>query len=174
MTQNQIRFGLMPVLDAALELPRTVLPLKSVRYQFVARGGLAKVEMTQVYCQENAQALDCEYLFPLPADGAVYRCEVTINGRGICARVEEREAARKIVEEMKAEGRRTALVESERDNLFMLSLGNIQQQDVVEVKLAYLQPLRRLAGQVALDLPLCPGSATSRAILCCAPTTVPA
>lgn len=157
MTPNMIRFGLMPVLDAALELPRTVLPLKSVRYHFVARGGMAEVEMTQVYRQENAQPLDCEYLFPLPADGALYRCEAIINGRIICARIEERDAARKIVAEKKAEGRRTALVESERDNLFTLSLGNLQPQDVVEVKLAYLQPLRRLAGQVALDLPLCPG-----------------
>jgi len=122
MTETQIRFGLMPVLDAVRELPRTVLPLKSVRYHFAARGGLAEVEMTQVYCQEKAQPLDCEYLFPLPADGAVYRCEATINGRTIRARVEEREAARRMVAEKKAEGRRTALVESERDNLFTLSL----------------------------------------------------
>ena len=156
-TQQQSRFGLMPVLDAALKLPRTVLPLKSVRYHFVARGGMAEVEMVQVYCQENSKPIDCEYLFPLPADGAVYRCEATINGRVICARIEEREAAKKIVEQKKAEGFRTALVESERDNLFTLSLGNLQPQDVVEVKLAYLQPLRRLAGHVSLDLPLCPG-----------------
>ncbi|MSU41118.1 MAG: VWA domain-containing protein [Pedosphaera sp.] len=156
-TQQQSRFGLMPVLDAALKLPRTVLPLKSVRYHFVARGGMAEVEMVQIYCQENSTPLDCEYLFPLPADGAVYRCEATINGRVICARIEEREAAKKIIEEKKAEGRRTALVESERDNLFTLSLGNLQPQDVVEVKLAYLQPLRRFAGHVSLDLPLCPG-----------------
>ncbi len=157
MTPSQIRFGLMPVLEAALELPRTVLPLKSVRYHFVVRGGMAEVELTQVYCQENSQPLDCEYLFPLPADGAVYRCEAIINGRVIRARIEEREAARKIVAEKKAEGRRTALVESERDNLFTLSLGNLQPQDLVEVRLAYLQPLRRLAGQVTLELPLCPG-----------------
>ena len=154
---KQIRFGLMPVADDALELSRTVLPLKSVRYHFVARGGMAEVEMVQVYCQENSKPIDCEYLFPLPADGAVYRCEATINGRVICARIEEREAAKKIVEQKKAEGFRTALVESERDNLFTLSLGNLQPQDVVEVKLAYLQPLRRLAGHVSLDLPLCPG-----------------
>ncbi|MDA1276707.1 MAG: VIT and VWA domain-containing protein [Verrucomicrobia bacterium] len=157
MPQDQLRFGLMPVLDDTLELPRTVLPLKSIRCQFVARGGMAEVEMTQVYCQENAQPLDCEFLFPLPADGAVYRCEAMINGRIIRARIEEREAARRIIEEKKAEGRRTALVESERDNLFTLSLGNIQPQDVVEVTMAYLQPLRCLAGKVSLDIPLCPG-----------------
>ncbi len=147
----------MPVLTAALELPRTVLPLKSVRYRFVARAGVAEVEMTQVYRQENPEPLDCEYLFPLPADGAVYRCEASIDGRVLCARIEERGEAQRIAAQKKAEGRRTALVESERDNLFTLSLGNVQPGDCVEVKLAYLQPLRRLGGQVALDLPLCPG-----------------
>ncbi len=157
MNTNRICFGLMPVLAAVLELPRTVLPLKSVRYRFVARAGVAEVEMTQVYRQENPEPLDCEYLFPLPADGAVYRCEASIDGRVLCARIEERAEARRIATQRKAEGRRTALVESERDNLFTLSLGNVQPGDLVEVKLAYLQPLRRLGSQVTLDLPLCPG-----------------
>jgi Ca-activated chloride channel family protein len=157
MITNRIPFGLMPVLDATRELPRTVLPLKSVRYHFVTRSGLAEVELTQVYLQENSQPRDCEYLFPLPADAAVYRCEATVNGRVIRARIEEKEAARKLAQEKKAEGHRTALMESERDNLFTLSLGNIQPHDLVEVTLAYLQPLRRQSNQVSLDLPLCPG-----------------
>lgn len=157
MPTDQLRFGLMPVLHVARDLPRTVLPLKSVSYQFVVRGGLADVQMTQVYRQENAQPLDCEYLFPLPADAAVYRCEALVNGRVIRARIEEREAARKLAAENQAKGRRTVLVESERENLFTLSLGNVQPEDVVEMTLAYLQPLRRQDRQVCLDLPLCPG-----------------
>ncbi len=155
--KEQIRFGLIPVLDSVWELQRTVLPLKSIRYHFVARGGLVEVQLTQVYHQENPQPLDCDYLFPLPADAAVHRCEAVINGRVLRARIEERDAARALAKSMKAAGRRTALVESERDNLFRLSLGNVQPEDVVEVTLAYLQPLRRQGRQVTLDLPLCPG-----------------
>ena len=105
---------------------------------------MAEVEMTQVYNQENAEALDCEYLFPLPADGAVYRCEAIINGRVIRGRVEERETAQKIVAEKKAQGHRTALVESERDNLFTLSLGNVQPGDLIVIRFAYFQTLARL------------------------------
>ena len=150
-------FGLRPVGGELITASRTILPLKSVRYGFVSRGGMAEVEMIQIYRQEHNKALDCEYVFPLPADGAVYLCEASINGRVIRARIEERKAARELVEKHKAEGRRTVLVESERDNLFTLELGNVQPMDVVEVKLGYLQPLRRLAGAVTLDLPLCPG-----------------
>ena len=42
MTETQIRFGLMPVLDAVRELPRTVLPLKSVRYHLAAPGRIGR------------------------------------------------------------------------------------------------------------------------------------
>ena len=92
MTPNQIRFGLMPVLDAALELPRTVLPLKSVRYHFVARGGMAEVEMTQVYRQENAEPLDCEYVNVgrkvrrgHGCDRAVQKCGIFMNNEACIA-----------------------------------------------------------------------------------------
>jgi Ca-activated chloride channel family protein len=157
MNPTPIRFGLMPVAAPSLHLARTVLPLKSVHYRFDVRGGIADVEMTQVYCQENAQPLDCEYLFPLPADAAVYRCHAVIDGRVIEARIEERQAAIRMAASRKAEGYRTVLVESERANLFTLSLGNIQPLDVVEIKLAYIQPLRRVGANIALDLPLSPG-----------------
>ena len=157
MNEMNMVFGLRPVGGELITASRTILPLKSVRYGFVSRGGMAEVEMIQIYRQEHNKALDCEYVFPLPADGAVYLCEASINGRVIRARIEERKAARELVEKHKAEGRRTVLVESERDNLFTLELGNVQPMDVVEVKLGYLQPLRRLAGAVTLDLPLCPG-----------------
>ncbi|MEI6568706.1 MAG: VIT domain-containing protein, partial [Verrucomicrobiota bacterium] len=157
MNAMNMVFGLRPVGGELITASRTILPLKSVRYGFVTRGGMAEVEMIQIYHQEHSKALDCQYVFPLPADGAVYLCEASINGRVIRARIEERKAARELVEKHKAEGRRTVLVESERDNLFTLELGNIQPMDVVEVKLGYLQPLRRITGAVTLDLPLCPG-----------------
>ncbi len=75
----------------------------------------------------------------------------------ICAKVEEKEAARKLVKQKKAQGHRTALVEAERENLFTLALGNLQPEDLIEVRLAYIQPMRRSAGSVSLTIPLCPG-----------------
>jgi Ca-activated chloride channel family protein len=157
MNPRPIPFGIFPVAPGPLLLERTILPLKSVHYRFAVRGGVAEVELTQIYRQENVAALDCEYLFPLPADAAVFHCQATIDGRVISARIEERNVARNLAQTMKAQGFRTLLVESERDNLFTLGLGNLQPRDVVEVRLSYLQPLRRNAGANTLDLPVCPG-----------------
>ena len=70
-----------------------------------------------------------------------------VNGRVILAKVEERAAARKHFKELKASGRRAALAESERDNLFTLQLGNLQPGDSILMRFAYVQPVQRLREQ---------------------------
>src|SRR5882672_2495223 len=147
------RFGLFAVFESRL----VILPLKGVECDFSVVSGIAEVSMTQIFRQENEKPLDCEYLFPLPADASVYFCEADINGRCIRAEVRERQEARKLAKEKKAEGFRTALVESERDNLFTLSLGNVQPGDLVIIQLKYFQTLRSLAGMPSIEIPLCPG-----------------
>jgi Ca-activated chloride channel homolog len=146
-------FGLV----AWLEQTRVVLPLKGVECSFDVCGDVVSVEIDQIFLQSNPQPLDCLYTFPLPAGAAVYRCEMRVNGRLVRARVEEREAARKLAAEKKAAGYRTALVEMERDNLFTLSLGNVQSGDLVVIRFAYFQTLTRLGDWTSFSIPFCPG-----------------
>src|SRR6266567_7339305 len=147
------RFGLF----AVIESKRMTLPLKGLECDFSVVSGIAEVSMTQIFRQENEKPLDCEYLFPLPADASVYFCEADINGRTIRAQVRERQEARQLAAEKKAAGFRTALVESERDNLFTLSLGNVQPCDLVVIQLKYFQTLRSLAETRSVEIPFCPG-----------------
>jgi Ca-activated chloride channel family protein len=146
-------FGLF----AIMESKRVILPLKGVECDFSVASGVVEVSMTQIFNQDNGQALDCEYLFPLPADASVFCCQADINGRVIRAQVREREEARQIAAEKKAAGFRTALVESERNNLFTLSLGNIQPNDLIIVQLKYFQTLRSVGEARSLEIPFCPG-----------------
>ena len=150
---QQSTFGLV----AWLEQTRVALPLKGVECQFQVTGDIASVQLDQVYHQNANRPLDCTYTFPLPAGAAVYRCEVHINGRIIRAKVEEEAAAREIYRTQKAAGRRTALVETERENVFTLSLGNVQPGDVIVVCFAWFQTLDRLGNGLRLMVPTCPG-----------------
>ncbi len=152
-SSSQHAFGLV----AWLEQTRLVLPLKGVECRFHITGAVACVELDQIYHQASAKALDCTYTFPLPAGAAVHRCEVHINGRVIRGRVEERNAARDLHRTHKAAGRRTTLVETERENLFTLTLGNVQPGDLVIVRFAWFQVLDRAAGHLRLLVPTCPG-----------------
>ena len=136
---------------------RVSLPLKAVKCGFSITAGLTEVAITQVFRHENDEPLDVRYLFPLPADAAVYSCEITLGDRTLRAQVEERAQARELARKKKAEGRRTALVEAERENLFTLSLGNVQPGDLVEVRLRYFQPVRRAGDGLAIEIPFCPG-----------------
>lgn len=151
--EPQTTFGLI----AWLEATKITLPLKGVECRFDITAGVASVEIDQIFHQSHAEPLDCTYTFPLPAEAAVYRCEMHVNGRVIRAKVEEREAARRIFIEQKAAGRRAALVETERGNLFTLSLGNAQPGDVIVIRLAYFQTLERAAASLSLRVPVCPG-----------------
>jgi Ca-activated chloride channel homolog len=152
-TYSMPSFGLV----ATEGLSRIVLPLKAIQCRFAVAGGQVGVTMTQVFRQENGRALDCVYHFPLPADAAVHACEAFINDRVIRARVQERGQARENAAHHKAQGRRVALVEAERDNLFTLSLANLQPGDLIEVEIRYVQPLGRLGQRCSLEIPLCPG-----------------
>jgi Ca-activated chloride channel homolog len=144
-------------LEGWLESTRVLLPLRSVSVNAEVAAGFATVEIDQLFEQSNENPLDCRYVFPLPADAAVYRCEMHVNGRVILAKVEERSAARKLYKKAKAEGRRAAMAEAERENLFTLQLGNLQPGDVVLMRFAYVQPVQRLREQRTLRIPVNPG-----------------
>jgi Ca-activated chloride channel family protein len=144
-------------LEAWLDNTRVILPLRAVSVHADITAGFADVAVDQLFEQTNTQPLDCRFLFPLPADAAAYRCEMHVNGRVILAKVEERSAARQHFKQLKASGRRAALAESERDNLFTLQLGNVQPGDRILMRFAYLQPVQRLREQRTLRIPVNPG-----------------
>lgn len=146
-------FGLI----AQLEKSQISLPLTHIETRFRVTGDIASVEMDQIFEQNARDALNVTYTFPLPAEAAVFRCEMHVNDRVVRAVVMEEKEAKRFVEQKKAEGHRTALVDVNRDNLFTLELGNVAPGDRLVIRFAYLQPLERLGDQLSLRLPFNPG-----------------
>ena len=146
-------FGLI----AWLEQTQIHLPLKAIECRFEASGAAVDVQIDQVFHQSAGRPLDVTYSFPLPSKAAAYRCEMIVNGRTIRAKVMEQEAAREIARQKKAEGRRTTLVEMERGNLFTLFLGNLQPDDIIVIRFAYVEELDAWKDELALQIPFNPG-----------------
>jgi Ca-activated chloride channel homolog len=146
-------FGLI----AWLEQTQIHLPLKAIECRFEASGAAVDVQIDQVFHQSAGRPLDVTYSFPLPSKAAAYRCEMIVNGRTIRAKVMEQEAAREIARQRKAEGRRTTLVEMERGNLFTLFLGNLQPDDIIVIRFAYVEELDAWKDELALQIPFNPG-----------------
>jgi Ca-activated chloride channel family protein len=142
---------------AWLEQTQIHLPLKAIECRFEIAGPAVDVQMDQVFHQSALRPLDVTYTFPLPSRAAVYRCEMIVNDRFIRAKVLEQGAARKVAALKKAEGRRTALVEMDRANVFTLSLGNVQPADVIVIRFAYVEELEAWKDELSLQIPFTPG-----------------
>jgi Ca-activated chloride channel homolog len=133
------------------------LPLKAIECRFETSGAAVDVQIDQIFHQSARRPLDVTYSFPLPSKAAAYRCEMIVNGRTIRAKVVEQEVAREISRQKKAEGRRAALVEMERGNLFTLSLGNVQPDDIIVIRFGYVEELDAWKDELALQIPFNPG-----------------
>ena len=121
------------------------------------RGLVASATVTQQYANTGTEPLEAVYVFPLPHDGAVYDMEIRIGERIIRSVIRERQEAKRVYQAAKSEGKRAALVEEERPNIFTASVANIMPGDHIDVRLRYVQPLRWEAGKIRLVFPMVVG-----------------
>lgn len=115
--------------------------------------GLAEVHVVQTFHNPFDAPVDATYLFPLPNDAAVQEMKLTVGSRTIEGELLTREQARARYEKAAAEGRRAALLEQERTNLFRQSVAALCPGETVTVELTYLDPLARKDGVTELVFP---------------------
>ena len=113
----------------------------------------ASVVVTQTFRNPYSEPLESIYRFPLPHDAAVDRVGLIVGGRLIEAEIKKREAAQEAYEAAKSEGRRAALVEEKRPNLFEQAVANVMPGEVVHVTLRYVAPIAYEAGQYTFAFP---------------------
>ena len=121
------------------------------------RGLVAAATVTQQYVNSGSEAVEAVYVFPLPHDAGVYDLEIRIGNRVIRSEIHEREEAKRIYDAAKGEGKRAALVEEERPNIFTASVANIMPGDHVDVRLRYVEPLKWEAGKMRIEFPMVVG-----------------
>lgn len=117
------------------------LPLVGARVAADARGGIARVVLTQTFRNPHDVPLTVTYSLPLPADAAVSDFAFTVGDRRIVGEIDRRAAARERFLDAVLTGRTAALVEEERSSLFSQEIGNIP-------------PGARLVAELIIDQPL--------------------
>src|SRR6478752_10585931 len=133
------------------------IPLLHTEAAIDVRGLVASASVTQEYANSSSVPIEAVYIFPLPHDAAVYDMEIRIGNRVIRSVVREREEAKRIYTQAKSEGKRAALLEQERPNIFTASVANIMPGDRIDVRMRYVQPLRWEAGKMRLVFPMVVG-----------------
>lgn len=117
-------------------------------------GIVARTRVTQTFHNPGAAWVEGLYVFPLPENAALDRLRLRIGERVIEGQVREKEEARRAYTEAKREGRKAALVEQQRPNLFTNAVANIGPDEYVRVLIEYQQTLAYDNGEYRLRFPL--------------------
>lgn len=133
------------------------IPLLHTDATIDVRGLVASATVTQQYANSSGTPIEAIYVFPLPHDAAVYDMEIRIGNRVIKSVVREREEAKRVYTQAKSEGKRAALLEQERPNIFTASVANIMPGDHIDVRMRYVEPLHWEAGKMRLVFPMVVG-----------------
>lgn len=150
---NNVNFGslLLPSTEPGyfVEAPRL-----STDVNIDINGPIGRVTVTQRFENPSDGWVEGVYVFPLPEMSAVDTLKMRVGNRLIEGVIKVREEARQIYEEAKREGRKAALLEQQRDNLFTNEVANIGPKETVVVQIEYQQTVRQDNGTYSVRFPM--------------------
>jgi Ca-activated chloride channel family protein len=130
------------------------LPVLDLRVELEVTGVMVRGRLTQLFQNPTGEVIETVYAFPLPENAAVHQFEFRIGERRIVSVIQEREEARRTYTRARQEGKKAALLEQQRPNLFTTSVANIGPGEKIHVQLEYLQELEYDDGTFGIVFPL--------------------
>ncbi|MFT7558801.1 MAG: Ca-activated chloride channel family protein [Flavobacteriales bacterium] len=148
--QNQASADLVFITDSGQHLSATHLNSSA---QVEINGMLAHIELSQRFKNTSSQWQQAEYVFPLPEDAAVHAMEMHIGERVIIGEIHEKEKAAKIYQQALKAGKKAALTEQKRANIFKQSIANIAPGEEIEIRIQYQHPVKYDMGVFSWRIP---------------------
>lgn len=137
----------------ALETAKGPLPLKAQDVEARIDGLVVRLDVHQTFVNTVGEPLEATYIFPLPDRAAVTGFQMRVADRVIDGILKERGEARREYEAAIEQGRRAAIAEEERSNIFTLCVGNILPGETASVRLSLVAPLSTRDGEAELRFP---------------------
>jgi Ca-activated chloride channel family protein len=122
--------------------------------ELTVSGPTIRGRVTQIFRNPTSDWVEAIYVYPLAEGGAVDTLKMVIGDRIVVGEIKERQAARVVYEQAKQEGRKAALTEQERPNIFTNSVANIGPGETVLVQIEYQEPVRQSGNEFSLRIPL--------------------
>lgn len=137
------------------EAGRPALPLASVDISANVVDRIASVTVVQKFVNQLKEPIEAVYVFPLAGSSSVSKFQMQVGERTIEGVVKERAAARQEYQAAIEEGKRAAILEQERDDVFTAQVGNIMPGEEITVTIVYSERLTYFAsGHTEIRLPL--------------------
>lgn len=117
------------------------ITIKSHHVDVIINNGFARTEVDQIFYNNSDNDLEAIYSFPLPRNASLSELSLWINGQEVTGEVLEKQKARQIYEDQKAQGNQTAVAEQDSYKTFDISVYPVSAQDETRIRLVYYQPL---------------------------------
>ena len=135
------------------------IPLISIDVNATILSYATDVTAKMVYKNNRMAPIECEFVFPITNDAAVYKLEVQMGNRPeLHARVEPRDRAMDIYQDFRDSGRQGALLESQigSDDVYRIILGNLGPGETAVVTIGFAQPMDQnpITGELSVTLPV--------------------
>lgn len=118
------------------------------------QGVVANTNVEQTFTNTTDEWQHAKYVFPLPHNAAVNQLTITVGDRIIKGKIKEKQQALKIYNKAKQQGKKAALVQQLRANLFTTDVANIPPHETIEVSLTYFQPVKVEDEQFSIHYPM--------------------
>jgi Ca-activated chloride channel family protein len=137
------------------ESGRPALPLASVDISANVVDRIASVSVVQKFVNQLKEPIEAVYIFPLAGSSSVSKFQMQVGERVIEGLIKERAVARQEYQAAVDEGKRAAILEQERDDVFTAQVGNIMPGEEITVTIVYSERLAYFAsGHTEIRLPL--------------------
>lgn len=116
-------------------------------------GMIATITMQQRFLNDSGVWVQGSYVLPLSEGAAVNRMDMLLGERRIVGEIKEKGEARTVFRQAQQSGRKAAITEQQRPNLFSQRVANIPPGEAIEVELSYVQQVHYDGGEFSLRLP---------------------
>lgn len=117
-------------------------------------GPIVRTRVRQTFTNPTKETVEGVYVFPLPEMSAVDALKMTIGSRVIEGVIREREEAAREYQKARTEGRKAALVEQHRPNVFATSVASIGASENAIIEIEYQEVARFESGEYRLRFPM--------------------
>ncbi|MBY0549007.1 MAG: VIT and VWA domain-containing protein [Candidatus Obscuribacterales bacterium] len=134
---------------------RVNLPLTGVSIEASVSDLIAHVSIRQTFRNTYSNCMEATYTFPMAPGSAVSSFNLKVGNRIIKGVVQERQQARHNYQQAIQQGKRAAMLEQERDDVFTVQVGNLPPGEHVTVEIKYSERLSFFEdGKTELRLPM--------------------
>jgi len=110
-------------------------------------------ELQQSFTNNQSQAIEANYTFPMPSGGILLSIKARIGEREFVGEVQAKQTAQAHYDQAIEQGDSAILLEDLGNGLMQLSLGNLLPNETLSIHYRYVQPTRISSQQIRLHFP---------------------